>query len=306
MSTIDENINKKLNDKLNDKFNDKFNDKLNIYAKNMLYIEQENKKYLSKLTDFINDNEWLKISKTPFNTEYFEVFNKIKNIKEKNYNKHLGLKPGGVWFSKGGWLFHEDMCCNIDNYIIIAQIDYSNIYRITGSNRFNNPMNNKKYISSIRKFDKIYNGKIMMRECIPKYTKSTKTTKSSKYKNTHHKINCKTIKTSKKCNKFSQLCQWFEGFNFYNWAKLYKEYDGFALYPYMSKEFMLNIQKHLTFTSWDVESLVLWSAKPIIKYKTLGTIKEIIDDERIDSNNPLFYRKLVEKLKEKINEWRNE
>ena len=292
MSIIDEHINKKLDDKLN------------IYAQNMHYIEPENKKYLSELTDFLNDNEWLKISKTPFNIEYFDKFNRLKNINVKNYNKYLGLKPDGVWFSKGGWLFHEDMCCNIDNYIIIAQIDYSNTYNITGSNRFNNPMNNKKYISSIRKFDKIYNGKIMMRECIPKYTKSTNATKSSKHKKTSNKINCRTIKTLKKCNKYSQLCQWFEGFNFYSWAKLYKEYDGFSLYPYMSKEFMLNIQKHLTFTSWDVESLVLWSAKPIIKYKTLGTIKDIINDKNIDKNNPLFYSKLVEKLKEKIINWR--
>ena len=296
---------------------------MNIYAENMHYIQPENKKHLSILTDFILEDEWINVGKTPFNKQYFAKFAELNKIKVNDYHKYMNLKPYGVWFSKGGWIFHEDMCCNMDNYITIAKVDYSNIYRITGKDRFNNPMDNSKYKSSIRKFDKEYNGSIIMKGCNPNYNisisrkisvtnetrktrknNSIKNEKNENAKNAKKPIKCKTIKTQRKCAKYSRNCTWFDGFNAYNWGKLYKNYDGFALYPYMDKDFMRKVQKHLTFTSWDVESLVLWSSSPIIKYKTLGTIRQIIDDNKIDKDSPQFYSKLVGKLIEKITEWR--
>ena len=41
--------------------------KLNVYARNMRFINYEkDKKYLSKLTDFLADEEWLKVSREKY------------------------------------------------------------------------------------------------------------------------------------------------------------------------------------------------------------------------------------------------
>ncbi len=74
---------------------------------------------------------------------------------------------------------------------------------------------------------------------------------------------------------------------------------------------MIKYQKHITFTSYDVESLVLFNKKPIIVYHYLGTVKEIIDSvsnhkDKSNSNHTddINYDKFVTGIIKKIKELR--
>jgi hypothetical protein len=256
----------------------------NIYVQNNR-IERDKSTYstLGKLTKFLADNEWLKAGNTSV-LEDFDIKNELGN------EPLLGDKPLGTWWSKGGWFF-ADLCCKTETKILYAQIDYSNIFSITGKDKLSDPMTDKIYQEKIKEFDKKYIAKKAKNGWFPNgthmYSCNDRVEQycDSELNMVTEKKKCKWNKKTQKCNlinknqcyKSKKNCSFKYGFAKYDWTKLIKKYDGFAIYPYMTKEFMIKYQKHLTFTSYDVESLVLFNKKPIIAYHYLGTVKEIMD-----------------------------
>ena len=93
---------------------------------------------------------------------------------------------------------------------------------------------------------------------------------------------------------------------------LYKNYNGFAIYPYPEYEMMTsrkNRSNFFTFLDYDVETLILWDHTPVIKHHNLGTIREILKDSGLtdkdikdnDDNLSYFYEHFIPHLIKKIN-----
>jgi hypothetical protein len=228
---------------------------INQYAKNFRYTDEKNKKYLSQLTSTLKENQWLKVSKDKFSGE------SINNIyKDTERGSYYDLKPAGSWFSKGSWLFHEDMCCKMNDEVIMVEVDYSRILRIHG-----------KGTDFKRSFD----------DFTTKYGRTYYPDDSScDYTGfiTDSKVALCRKKTKAQC-KETEYCRWYETppHNIYDWKKVSKKYDGFAIYPIPNKKFLDNAGlNRIAFLGWDVESLILWDAKPVIRYANLGKIKDII------------------------------
>jgi hypothetical protein len=296
--------------------------KLNIYAKNFNYIsDEEARPYLSKLTNFLGDNEWLKSSREKF----FEFDNKKIFDNKTLENKMIGMKPSYVsWFSKGSWLFH-DIGLNIDNEIIYITVDYNkNIFRIANKSTYSNLMTNDQYKSQLSKFNKKYIAIKRRNKLVPKGDKYASCDFSPKkfceeksdfnfnlMTKVEIKPKCKWNKKTKKCNflpcsremKENNKCEISYSMPFYNWFKFFNEYDGLAIYPMMTTEEMENIENHHGFMGWDVETLVLSNSEPIIKHHNLGTIRELLNIPK-KSDEYINYNKLVSKLIQKINEVR--
>lgn len=298
--------------------------KLNVYAKTFRFIEYDkNRKHLSKLTNFLADNEWLKVSNDKYKD--FTTDKKIFNNQEI-INRMIGFKPGYVsWFSKGSWLFH-DIGLNIDKELIYITVDYKNIYKIANKSPYSDLMSNDQYKSQLSKFNKKY--------IIPSnMTKTRLVRKEDKFSS------CNWMSTQKECTnsnssilrelndniKWKRVCKWNNKKNkcefrrcskkkddcvplynaqFYNWAKLLKKYDGFAIYPMMNLKEMEEIQHHHGFDTWDVETLVLSNSTPITHHHNLGTIRELLNIPKKDSDKEINYSKLVSILIKKISEIR--
>ena len=97
--------------------------KINVYGKQIYYMRNNsdsNKHLITQLTTTLKENQWIKVS----NGKYTPINHNINRL--KSY-----YKPNGSYYSKGGWLFHE-VCCDLDKEIILIDVDYSDIYRITG------------------------------------------------------------------------------------------------------------------------------------------------------------------------------
>lgn len=273
---------KKRKSELNFTLNFESNFYENTLDKGINKVKTIEKKLFKKLYNSLEENQWIKVSKDKF--KYLKVTNLPK--------QHYDIKPYGFWFSKGGWLFYE-LCCNIDNEIILADVDYSKIYTIK----------TKKYKSNVSSNDKYYNNKLKK---IYKDldVKSQEFCFDNKYEDFEYcyNLSIKKCKTDKKCN-LSKLY-------FANWGKIYKSHYGFAIYPY-NKSFHSIYSKDYKegsdfLLSYDVESLVLWNSKPVISYRNLGTIREILencDKKYYKLNNiqlwNLFIDELVKKIKQK-------
>jgi hypothetical protein len=281
---------------------------LNIYVKNNRFlVNDEISEHLSKLTNFLMENEWLKVGDT----------DKLKDFVEDK--QMLYFKPRGTWFSKGGWIFH-DMCCNINYNIIYVQVDYSKIYRITGESPNTNPDNDLLYQKRVKSFQKKYSAKKLTRnrwieKLISGYECSERDEKSCKNPIEDAVLaSCKWNKKTKKCNMTNlckipkDSCRYDYGYTVYNWKKLKQQYDGFAIYPFMTREFMRKYQNTETFDMWDVESLVLFNLKPVITQHNLGSIKEILSSagQKIKSSKSgdINYSKLTNGIIKKIKEIR--
>ncbi len=287
--------------------------KLNVYAKNFKYIENDKlRPYLSKLTNFLTDNEWLKLS----GEKYYD-FEYTKKESQIDY------KPLYVsWFSKGSWLFHEAFSI-IDQELIYITVDYKNIFRINNKSSYSDLMSNDQYKSQLSKFNKKYIAVKRRNRLVPKRSKYAacetiekeqyceKETKFS-FTNTKIKTKCKWNKKTKKCNylpctkemKNNNKCEINYAYPYHNWDKVFEKYDGMAIYPMMTTEEMEKIQNHIAFLGWDVETLVLSNSKPIIHHHNLGTIRELLNLSKKDSDKKINYSKLVSKLIEKISEIR--
>ena len=126
--------------------------KINIYGQNTYYMRNNsdsNKKLISDLTNTLKENQWLKVSN--------EKYKKITPLKITN--SKADFKPQGSYYSKGGWLFNET-CCNLDNEIVMIEVDYSNIYRITGKTPYTKTNSNSVYKQNMNNFIKTYGSKI--------------------------------------------------------------------------------------------------------------------------------------------------
>ncbi len=277
---------------------------------------------LNKLTTFLDDNEWIKVG-------YTEVINDFDKKKEMKGKPLAGYTPPGLWWSKGGWLFF-DLCCKPTDKILYAQINSSNIYTITGKDKLSDPMTDKIYQEKILDFEKKYLFSKPENKWLPKGTHLYSCIgKNEKYcekeiNDETGKPTCKWSKKTQKCNivnrnqcyKSKKNCHFVYDQPLYLWSNLINKYDGFAIYPYMNRDFMIKYQNHDTFTEYDVESLVLFNQKPIKTYHYLGTIQEIIDSVKSpkktskkisktdNDNDNVNYIKLVNGIIKKIKELR--
>lgn len=326
--------------------------KINVYAKNMRYmynnetnpknnngnpIDRNKDKYkilLSKLAEALGENQWLKYSKNKYKPLQHIDKNKINS---KNYNHYISHKPIGSYYSKGGWLFHEDMCCNLDWEIIFIEVDYKTISRITGKEPYKSPLTNKVYKNNVEEFMNKYGINFGKDKCMSvdycwyydteqdcnktksicqwdntiynKYSKK----KGECIKNQNKIDSCKKIKSEKKCkNNKTSKCYFSYKYKLINWGKLYKNYDGFAIYPYPEIKMITRKktrQNYHIFMGYDVETLVLWDHSPVIKYHNLGTIRDIIKETGVkfkkNNNNTYienYYKEFIETLIKKIND----
>jgi len=316
--------------------------KINVYAKNMRYmynnetnpknkngnpIDINKDKYkilLSKLADALGENQWLKYSKDKYKPIQHIDKNKINS---KNYSYFINDKPIGSYYSKGGWLFHKDNCCELDQEIIFIEVDYKTIYRITGKEPYTSPLTNKIYKNRLSTFIDNYGVNGIKDQCLPSCfeydTKDecNKPNTSCQWKTDKstegaciQTNSCYKIKTEQKCNTNKTYdCQFLKGYKLINWGKLYKKYDGFAIYPYPDIKMITGKKtrkNYFTFIMYDVETLVLWDHTPVIKYHNLGTIREIIEESGVkikhnNNNNNThienYYKEFIETLIKKIN-----
>ena len=112
----------------------------NIYANNFEFysglnnkIIEKQKKLLTKLSNSLKDNQWIKISTINFTKQKYNFMLYRQKLVIKN-RLYINFKPpGSLWFSKGEWLFHI-IGCNKYSRITLVEIDYNNIYRITNKN----------------------------------------------------------------------------------------------------------------------------------------------------------------------------
>ena len=288
----------------------------------------KNKILLSKLTNALKENQWLKVSKDKYKPVNFFEKNEMKN--------HIDFKPVGSYYSKGSWLFHNDMCCNIEDEIVLIEVDYKTVYKITGKELFKSPMTNSVYENSLLDFTNKYGimQKFYENDCNPSTgcfeyrTKgncnqpktSCKWKSNSKSKSNNNISNddedgqcietnsCSQLKTEKDCkNNKTYNCYYTPNYKLINWSKLYNKYNGFTIYPYPEKKMLDKFYKDtFLFKSYDVETLVLWNHEPVIKYHNLGTIKKILlesglTEQKIkDKSFQDFYKNFIKKLIEKI------
>ncbi len=126
--------------------------KINVYGQHTYHMRNDsnyNKKLISELTNTLKENQWIKVSSIKY-----ENFINRKISQPQNY----GFKPQGTYYSKGGWLFHEN-CCNLDDEIIMINVDYKNIYRITSETHDKDTNTNSVYKKNMDNFIKTYGSK---------------------------------------------------------------------------------------------------------------------------------------------------
>lgn len=201
------------------------------------------RKHIHKLATSLKPNQWINISMYPFSNK------KIKD--EKPTNKDF--KPRGVYFSKGGWLFHDLGILNKDAYINIASIDHSSI----------------KIISTM--------------------DEALKFTDKYGYK--------KTSKTP----IVGKPSYYYE----IKWNDVSKKYKGFILLPNIAPHVIKDLSSiWYTKLGWvltyDVATLVLWNSEPIIKYKTLFKMGDVVSINKIFRGNSDELTKLVDNIIKKI------
>lgn len=275
----------------------------NLY-KNKKNLEFKNKN-LDKLYKCLSKNRvWIKIS-----NEKYKTFNYSKELKqdEKGF-----FKPPGSWYSKGTWLFYE-LGMNLSNLtakglkeyendkreIILIKVDEGQIYTISGNKPGINPLQNKSFNNSFKKFTRKYvNTTIGKSSCnyLPSINNSIKTKKQNVISN---KKFCKKIKTAKSCNKHL-TCYWSNKFNIYDFNRLYKDgYNGFAINPYPGSDSEYFNSIDLAFRVYDTESLVLFNSKPVLEYNNIGNISEIISSIK----GKVSVAKLINELCNRINQF---
>jgi len=324
--------------------------KINVYAKNMRYIENDwtidnnnskdhyninkdkNKILLSLLAESLGENQWLKVSKNKYKPITHIDKNKLNGNENSNY---VGSKPQGSYYSKGGWLFHSDNYSNLNNQIIFIEVDYKTIYRITGKDPYKSPIKNSIYKNSILDFMNKYGimyGKdkcVSYTECFfhdtedecnkDKLTCLWDSNKYNDYKKTKGKCiennACRQFTSEKECKTNKKTdCFFMHAYKLIKWLPLYKNYDGFAIYPYPEYKFFTDKKYRkdfFDFIDYDVETLVLWDHKPVIKHHNFGTIKEILtglgvkDKDMKNKNISYFFELVIPELIKKINKINN-
>ena len=336
----------KYNTKYNTKNNTK-NYKINVYAKNMRYFDSDlsinsnnndnynenkdkHKILLSQLVESLGENQWLKVSKNKYKP--ITHIDKRKLHGDGNDNNYVGQKPQGSYYSKGSWLFHRDNWSKLNNEIIFVEVDYKTIYRITGKEPYKSPLKNSIYQNTMLDFMTKYGIKYGKDKCVTynecffhdtedecnkdKLTCYWDSNKYNEYKKTKGKCIenniCRQFTTETKCKSNKQShCMFMHAFKYINWLPLYKNYNGFAMYPYPEYK-LLTVKKHredfFVLKDYDVETLVLWDHTPVMKHRNFGTIKEILRElgvkDKAMKNKDIssFFELLIPQLIKKINE----
>ena len=280
--------------------------KINVYGKQTYYMRNKsdsNKHLITQLTTTLKENQWIKVS----GDKYKPINHNIDKL--KSY-----YKPSGTYYSKGGWLFHE-VCCDLDKEIILIDVDYSDIYRITGKTPYTQTNSNSVYKQNMNQFIESYGSKMDKYWCRTnnKFSNSINinntninSTKITKKKTNKKQKNCYNYRNKNKCLS-NKKCEWAKMFRTFNYP--YKKYSGIAIYPLPSYKWLhTKFNERLIFNSFDVETLVLWNHKPVIKHYNLGTIREIIGKLDNINNNKIsedFTKYLIPKLIEIINKINN-
>jgi hypothetical protein len=266
--------------------------KINVYGQHTYYMRNNsdsNKLLISQLTNVLKENQWIKVSNE-----------KYKKMTPHKITNQGDFKPQGAYYSKGGWLFH-DVCCNLDNQIILIEVDYSNIYKITGKTPYTQTNSNSVYKKNMNEFINKY-GETVKYWCSNKNTNINNTnSKTNNIKNKKKNINCYSYRDKNKCIS-NKKCKWDKAFRTFKYP--YKTHSGLAIYPLPSYKWLhTNFNDKLVFNTYDVETLVLWNHEPVIKHHNLGSIRDIIGNiHNLNKNNENdFTTYLIPKLIEMIN-----
>lgn len=212
--------------------------------------DDETKNKINDIALLLKPNQWIRVEK--------ETFNHKLNF-HKTYG--MGIKPNGIWASKGEWLFYSSP----DSMVTLLEVDYSNILVLTTK---------KDYIKFEKNYCKLQN-----------YGQLVKSYLTIDYKINHKKTK-KNIDIPKPFQKYKnkQICH-----SLIDWNKVGKDYDGIAMVPNPAKFFRNkkyskdhpNTYEHIWLKSYDVSSLVIWNqnnSKPIIKSIPLGTVQDFIEN----------------------------
>jgi hypothetical protein len=214
------------------------------------------KSFVKKISKLLKPNQWIRTEVEP---REYNITMKYKQLSE-------GIKPLGIWASKGEWHFEKD------KYLTLLEIDYSNILVLTTK---------QDYID----FEK-------------KYCSLQKVSGLVKQDFKRRKLTKKNNKLSNKLNK--KVC-----FTNIDWHKVAKDYDGIAMVPnpkpYFPKDLnsIDSVYNHLWLKTYDVSSLIIWNQninKPIHKYKSLGKIDDIYKEAQ--KNEKTFERNLIKIIKD--------
>lgn len=82
--------------------------------------DDETKNKINDIALLLKPNQWIRVEKETFNHKL-------------NFHKtsEMGIKPDGIWASKGEWLFYSSP----DSMVTILEVDYSNILVLTTKKR---------------------------------------------------------------------------------------------------------------------------------------------------------------------------
>ncbi len=220
----------------------------------------EDDKMVHRLAMGLAPNQWLRLEDRKYGARDYKSDINIQQDK-------TGIKPHGIWASKGEWYLYED------RELTLLEVDYSRILVLTTQEdllAFEDEYCKKKMksLSSIDATNRYY----ARRE--RKINEKVFGKKSSSKQ-------AKLIKKSKSVEGYTKkrpMCDWA-----INWHEVSKKYDGIALVPNPDWYFQWGKDKvenysHTWLRSFDVSSLVIWrqsSGNPITRSINLGYIHEL-------------------------------
>jgi len=222
-------------------------------------------------------NQWLRVEDKDHGARDYSSELNISQSK-------TGIKPRGIWASKGEWNLSED------RKLTLLEVDYSRILVLTTKEdllAFENTFCKKKMISyaSIDATNRYYakraskiNNAVFGNKSFSKASRKSKNTRKSKTNSKPLGMN-RTNYTKKQL-----MCQWS-----INWYEVAKLYDGIALVPnpdwyFPWGEDKLESHGHTWLRSFDVSSLVIWrqstNSIPITRAVSLGYIHHLTADAK--------------------------
>jgi hypothetical protein len=232
--------------------------KPNIYARNFRYADNENlaDDGITRITQALKPTQWLRVTSTRKEDDY-------------KYKQGLSMKPEGLWYSKGEWLFHDIHGENgggIDNkYLILVEINPDSVYEIRNRSDAANKLNNM-YDAKYEQFIKDYVSYFNPLDYIALLKKDFKSKKG--------KLSTDTLFKGGRSILTYQV----------NWRELSKKYNGFAIYPYPPLTYYGTTPGKLVFpASWDVSSLVLWNKKPVVGKYNLGKVSQLKNGDFVEN-----------------------
>lgn len=230
----------------------------NIYARNFrfAYNEKLADRGITQISRALKPTQWLRITS-------------IRHEDARNYKQGIGLKPEGLWYSKGEWLFHDihgDNGKSIDDtYLVLIEINPDSVYEIRNRRDAANKLNNT-YDAKYEQFIKDYVSYFNPLDYFKLLKKDFKTKKG--------KLSTDTLFKGGSVLSYQV-----------NWRELSKKYNGFAIYPYPPLSYYGIKDKKLMFPAmWDVSSLVLWNKKAVISEYCLGKISQLKNNGALITN----------------------